>query len=87
MEDKEFYTGFFRMSSYRQMNVILAVNHKKTIEEAGISDPYEIEYYKRLWDSAEKMEEITGIWPVCDLPELDWDEIPDYYPKEFPDKH
>ena len=69
------------------MNVILAVNHRKTIKEAGISDPYEVEYYKRLWDSAEKMEAIAGFWPVCDLPELDWDEIPDYYPKEFPDKH
>ena len=87
MEDKEFYKGFFRMSSYRQMNVILAVNHKKTIEEAGIGDPYEVEYYRRLWDSAEEMEKITGIWPICDLPELDWDEIPDYYSKEFPDKH
>ncbi len=51
MEDKEFHKGFFQMSSYRQMNVILAVNYKKTIEEADISDPYEVEYYRRLWDS------------------------------------
>ena len=61
MEDKEFFEGFFRMSSYRQMNVVLAVNHKKTIEEAGISDPYEIEFYKRTWDYVAKLEKEQGL--------------------------
>ena len=82
-KDEEFFKGFFRLSSYQQMNVILAVNNKRTIEEAGISDPREVEYYRRLWDSAETTETITGVWPVCDLPELEWDEMPNYYPDEF----
>ena len=56
MNDKEFMDGYRRMSSKRRMAVIWAVNHQMTLEEAGITDPIEVEDYRRTCKEADELE-------------------------------
>lgn len=86
MNDKEFMNGLRNMSSKRKMAVLWAVNYQQSLKEAGITDPYEVEYYKSAWKEADELEKKFGHRPVFAMPELDPEDIPDIYPKDFADQ-
>ena len=58
--------------SIREKNrIISAVSCRKTPEEAGLSKPAELAYYRELWQEAQSLYARGGVWPVFKLYELD----------------
>lgn len=85
--DEELVKAYDVVRNRRKNYIFNAVNNKATLEDYGISDPYEILIYKYLWQDSLIHEIVYGSWPYWDdCLELDYDEIPDIYPDDFNDK-
>ena len=58
--------------SVREKNrIITAVSCRQTPEQAGLKTEAELQYYKIIWDDAQSLYDMGGIWPIFDLWELD----------------
>lgn len=71
------------MTSRRQNEIIYMVNCRVPKEEAELKNDEENEFYDSLVKEATEMEEKYGKWPVFEMSEQNWEEIPDIYNEEL----
>lgn len=79
MTEKEYRLGLSKMTARRSNRIADAVNRKIPMEEAGLQNEVERRYYKEVWREAEAHQEKYGDWPVFEMDEIEWEDVPDIY--------
>ena len=87
-EYKEYLRDLDHVSTSRKNDIIRHVNYRLPKEKYSFRNSAEEAFYESLIDEAERMQAKTGVWPIFELCEIDYDDpILDIYPTGSLEKH
>ncbi len=78
-DDKTRNEVFNGTTARRRNQLSMMVSAQVPKSEAGLQNELEIAFYDDLLSEALKVQAKYGIWPVFEMEELEWDDIPDIY--------